>query len=63
MTYNAMARHVDYNIALDVMGEYLTEAKSLVTHQFDSGYAIVAFDAATSKKTQSLKVHFNLTTV
>ena len=63
MTYNAMEGHVDYKIALDVIGDYLTEAKSLVTHRFALHDASDAFKAAADKKTQSLKVHFNPTMV
>lgn len=59
MTYNAMDGHVDYEIALDVVSDYLSEAKSLVSHRFQLAQANEAFHAAADKSTRSLKVHFN----
>ena len=61
MTYNASDGHVDYKIALDVVHEYLTETKSLVTHRFNLTQANEAFRVAADKSTESLKVHFNPT--
>ena len=63
MTYNAKDGHVDYEIALEVVGGYSTEMKSLVSHRFDLTRANEAFHTAADKSTQSLKVHFNPSTV
>ena len=63
MTYNAKDGHVDYEIALDVVGESLPEIKSLVSHRFDLSNANDAFRTAADKATQSLKVHFNPNTI
>ncbi len=61
MTYNAASGHVDYKIALDVVSEFLSETKSLVSHQFDLSQPNEAFRTAADKSSQSLKVHFNPT--
>ena len=63
MTYNAKDGHVDYEIALEVVGGFLAEMKSLVSHQFDLAHANEAFRTAADKSTQSLKVHFNPNTI
>ena len=59
MTYNAKDGHVDYEIALDVVADFLPEIKSLVSHRFTLSSANDAFRTAADKSTQSLKVHFN----
>ena len=63
MTYNAKDGHVDYEIALEVVGGFLTEIKSLVSHRFNLSSANDAFRTAADKSTQSLKVHFNPNTI
>ena len=63
MTYNAKDGHVDYKIVLDVIGDFLPEAKSLVSHRFDLSQPNDAFRTAADKNTQSLKVHFNPATI
>ncbi|MCY4129685.1 MAG: alcohol dehydrogenase catalytic domain-containing protein [Gammaproteobacteria bacterium] len=59
MTYNAKDGHVDYEIALEVVGGFLAEVKSLVSHRFDLSSVNDAFRTAADKSTKSLKVHFN----
>lgn len=59
MTYNATDGHVDYRIALEVIDQFQTEAKSLVTHKYKLSEVLAAFKTADDKSTQSLKVHFN----
>ena len=63
MTYNAKEGHVDYAIALEVVGGFLPEIKSLVSHRFALLSANDAFRTAADKSTQSLKVHFNPNTI
>ena len=63
MTYNAEDGHVDYKIALEVVGDFLSEIKSLVSHRFNLDRANDAFQTATDKSTESLKVHFNPNTI
>lgn len=63
MTYNAKDGHVDYEIALEVVGGFLAEIKSLVSHRFALPSANDAFHTAIDKSTQSLKVHFNPNTI
>lgn len=63
MTYNAKDGHVDYEISLEVVGEFLAEMKSLVSHRFELSRANDAFRTATDKSTRSPKVHFNPNTI
>ena len=52
MTYNAKDGHVDYEIALEVVGEFLAEMKSLVSHRFELSRVSDAFRTAADKSTQ-----------
>ena len=63
MTYNAKDRHVDYELALEVVGGFLAEMKSIVSHLLDLTYANDACRTPADQSTQSLNVHFNPNTM